>query len=84
MKLAELNSKQRHEIFESAVEATLESCLNDPAYLKSLIRNFISRLPPIQQLNMISSDPDIWVDLISFNPETGKPWDLEVAIPEEE
>lgn len=72
-----LTPKQREEITTLAKSTCLEDAMQDSQYLKSIIDQWIKKMSIHDQLLAISSDPDIYPDLLSFDPKTGKPWNFD-------
>lgn len=72
-----LTEKQEAEITNLAKEICLQDAMQDVGYLRSIISQWIENMPIQDRLLAISSDPDIYPNLLSFDPETGKTWNFD-------
>lgn len=72
-----LTEKQRTEITSLAEDTCLQDAMQDVGYLRSIVDQWIKRMSICDRLLAISSDPDMYPDLLSFDPKTGQIWDFD-------
>ena len=65
----DLTPEQQSQIEEITIAACLEDVEQDQQYLRNIVADYVTRERTLgEQLDILSSDPDVCVQLLGFNP----------------
>jgi len=77
-----LTDEQKDSIYDTAYSCIYEDCLQNWDYLKGIIKSYLDTMTTQEQAEAISSDPAIVIELLGFDPATGKTVDPEASFTE--
>lgn len=69
-----LTDEQKQEIYNKALELVYEDVQQNEDYLYSIVKDWLKSRGTEEQLETISSDIDMHIEFLSFDPMTGEAW----------
>lgn len=66
--LRELSDKEKEIILEEATRTRCDDCMNDARFMSNMIHDYLEKEDIQEQLEAISTDPDITIEILGFDP----------------